>query len=224
MNILLIEDERPLCEVLGALFMRENYRVDVAYDGESGQDHAVSGIYDLIILDIMLPRKNGLDVLKALRAKQVHTPVLLLTAKAEVQDKIAGLDHGADDYITKPFDTGELLARVRAMTRRKGELLGEEIARLDTLLNTRTLTLSCRGKAVKLGAKELNILEMMLKNWKQVIPKERLIERVWGYDADVEYNAIEVYISFLRKKLLAVQSGIQIKAVRGLGYVLEEKE
>lgn len=224
MNILLIEDERSLSDVLMALFRREHYHVDAAYDGESGQDFAISGIYDLIILDIMLPKKDGLAVLKTLRSRQLHTPVLLLTAKSEVHDKIAGLDHGADDYITKPFDTGELLARIRAMTRRQGELLGEEIMRQDTVLNTRTLSLSSHGKSVKLGAKELYILELLMKNWKQVIPKERLAERVWGFESDVEYNAVEVYISFLRKKLAAVHSGMQIKAIRGIGYVLEEKE
>lgn len=222
MKLLLIEDERSLSDVLVALLRRESYQVDVAYDGEAGQDYALTGIYDVIILDIMLPKRNGIDVLRTLRGQKVKTPVLLLTAKSEVQDKITGLDHGADDYITKPFDTGELFARIRALTRRKGDVLGEEIVRGDTTLNTRTFELSHGSKSVKLGAKEMSILEMLMVNWKQILPRERLIEKVWGYDSDVEYNAVEVYISFLRKKLQAIHSDMQIRVVRGVGYVLEE--
>lgn len=221
MNILIVEDEKQLSEVLEALLKQNNYAVDAVYDGVSGEEYAETGIYDLIILDIMLPGKNGLDVLKSLRRKHISVPVLLLTAKAEVEDKIAGLDLGADDYLTKPFATGELLARIRAMTRRKGEYTGDEYAFSKTKLKKNTYELTCTGNAVKLGMKEYQIMEMLMQNSGQIIPKELLTEKIWGYESGAEYNAIEVYISFLRKKLGAIGSDIAIKAVRGVGYSLE---
>lgn len=224
MNILLVEDERSLSDVLVALLKRQNYTVDAVYDGEAGEDCAATGIYDVMILDIMLPKKNGLEVLRDLRAQGISTPVLLLTAKAEVHEKIAGLDHGADDYLTKPFNTGELLARIRAMTRRKGEFTGDELTFRNMLLNKRTRELSVLGNAVKLGAKEYQIMEVLMAGGQQVIEKERLMEKVWGYDAEAEYNAIEVYISFLRKKMTAIAADVQIRAVRGVGYQLEASE
>jgi DNA-binding response OmpR family regulator len=222
MNILLIEDEKPLSEALSELLKQKQYSVDAVYDGIAGEDYALSGIYDAIILDIMLPGKNGLEVLRALRRHGCHTPVLLLTAKSEVGDKISGLDCGADDYLTKPFASGELLARIRAMTRRKGEFTGDEIVCGDTVLNKSTHAL-CHNGSVRLSLKEYQIMEMLMQNARQIIPKERMIEKIWGYDAEAEYNAVEVYVSFLRKKLAAIDSHLQIKAVRGVGYVLEDK-
>lgn len=223
MKVLIIEDEKQLSDVLVALLKQYQYAVDVAYDGVDGEEQALSGIYDVVLLDIMLPKKNGLDVLRTLRQEQLSTPILLLTAKADVRDKIAGLDLGADDYLTKPFSTGELTARIRALTRRKGEFTGDELALGDTVLNRNTYEVSCQGEGVKLSGKEFQILEMLLQNSGQILPKERMIEKIWGFDSNAEYNNIEVYISFIRKKLSAIRSGVQIKAVRGVGYTLEEK-
>lgn len=222
MNILIVEDERALCTALTELLTQQGFQVDAVYNGQSGEEYALSGIYDVILLDIMLPQKNGLDVLRALRQSKLSTPILLLTAKSDVRDKIEGLDVGADDYLTKPFSTGELLARVRALTRRKGDYLGEELALGDTMLHKNTRRLSCRGSDVKLGGKEYALMEFLMQNSRQVVPRERLIEKAWGFDYDAEYNTVEVYISFIRKKLAAIQADIQIKSIRGVGYALEE--
>lgn len=224
MNILIIEDERQLSDILVTLLKQKEYSVDAMYDGVSGEEYALSGIYDVIVLDIMLPKKNGLDVLRAIRRAEISTPVLLLTAKSEVEDRIAGLDHGADDYLTKPFSTGELLARIRALTRRQGAYIGDELRYGDTTLSKDTHEISCHGSTVKLGMKEYQILELLMQNNGQIIPKERFIAKIWGYDSDAEYNAIEVYVSFIRKKLAAIGTGMQIKAVRGVGYSLEDAE
>jgi DNA-binding response OmpR family regulator len=224
MRILVIEDEKALSEALSALLKQEKCEVDAVYDGLSGEDYAMCGIYDLILLDVMLPGKNGVDVLRSIRERGNSTPVLLLTAKSEVEDKIKGLDTGADDYLTKPFVSGELMARIRAITRRKGEYVGDELSVMGTTLNKNTYELICDGNSIKLAAKEYQIMEILMTNSRQIIPKERLIEKVWGFDSEAEYNAIEVYISFVRKKLAAIGSAIQIKAVRGVGYSLEEAD
>ena len=218
MNVLIIEDERPLSRVLVDLLRQQSFGADACFDGISGEEYALSGIYDVIILDIQLPGKNGLDVLRAIRRAGVSTPVLLLTARSEVEDKIAGLDSGADDYLTKPFSSGELIARIRAMTRRKGEFTGDELAIAQTRLSKVTHELLCGSNRIKLGQKEYGIMEFLMQNERQIIPKERFIEKIWGYDSEAEYNAIEVYISFLRKKLAAISSDLQIKAYRGIGY------
>ena len=204
MKVLLIDDERQLCDALAAILRKNGMESDAAYDGESGLDAALTGVYDLIVLDVMLPRKNGLEVLRALRAERVSTPVLMLSAKSEIPDKISGLDLGADDYLTKPFDAGELLARVRALTRRKGEPVGEELTFGDLSLCAQTHEVTCNGRSILLGRKEYLILEML-----------------WGFDSDAEYNAIEVYLSFLRKKLAALSSRVAVRSVRGTGYRLE---
>jgi DNA-binding response OmpR family regulator len=224
MKILVVEDEKELSEVLITLLRQNKYDADAAYDGPSGEDAALCGIYDLIVLDIMLPGKNGVDILRSLRKQGLATPVLLLTARSEVNDKITGLDAGADDYLTKPFASGELLARIRALTRRKGEYLGDALTYKDTLLDKNTHVLSHGGSRVNLPLKEYQILEMLMSNSRQIIPKERFVEKIWGYDSDAEYNAIEVYVSFIRKKLTAIGSPMQIKAVRGVGYTLEEPQ
>lgn len=224
MQILIIEDEVSLADAITAILKKEQYFVDAVYDGKDGLDYALSGIYDLILLDIMLPKMNGLDVLKALRENGISTPVMLLTARTEVNDKIKGLDCGADDYLTKPFNKGELLARVRALTRRKGEIPSNELKFGDITLNQSTYELSCGNASLKLGAKEFRIMQMLMFSQKSIISKDEFIEKIWGYDSEAEYNSIEVYISFLRKKLGAIRSGIQIKASRGVGYYLEENK
>ena len=224
MRILIIEDERQLSDVLAVLLKQNLHEVDAAYNGLSGEDCAMSGMYDAIILDIMLPGKNGIEVLRSLRQQGNATPVLLLTAKSEVEDKIKGLDIGADDYLTKPFVSGELLARLRAITRRGNEFLGDELRVGNTVLDKNTHVLSGGYGAVKLSVKEYLIMDIMLANNRQIIPRERFVEKIWGFDSEAEYNNIEVYISFVRKKLTAIGSDLQIKAVRNVGYSLEVPE
>jgi DNA-binding response OmpR family regulator len=222
MRVLIVEDEVALAEALVQILGKNKYIADACYDGESGLDNALTDIYDVIILDIMLPKMNGLDVLKEIRLNKVSTPVILLTAKDEVADKVKGLDYGADDYLTKPFATEELLARIRTIIRRKENLVCENnLSFEDISLNLSTYELSCGGNSVKLGLKEYAIMELFLKNQNRVISKENLIEKVWGYESDAEYNNVEVYISFLRKKLTHIHSSVSIKTVRGVGYRLE---
>ncbi|MDR3238492.1 MAG: response regulator transcription factor [Clostridiales bacterium] len=224
MKILIVEDERQLSDALAALLKQNLHEIDAVYDGQSGEDYALSGIYDAMILDIMLPGKNGIEVLRSLRGQGNSTPVLLLTAKSEVNDKIKGLDTGADDYLTKPFATGELLARLRAITRRGSEFVGDALQLGNTELDKNTHELSGKTGSVKLASKEYQIMEMLMQNSRQIIPKERFIEKIWGFDSEAEYNIIEVYISFVRKKLTAIGSDLQIKAVRNTGYSLEAPE
>jgi DNA-binding response OmpR family regulator len=222
MRLLIVEDEVALAEALVQILNKNKYMADACYDGESGLDNALTDIYDAIILDIMLPKMNGLEVLKQIRLNKISTPVILLTAKDEVADKVKGLDYGADDYLTKPFATEELLARIRTIIRRKENLVCESnLSFEDISLNLSTYELSCKGNSVKLGLKEYAIMELFLKNQSRVISKENLIEKVWGYESDAEYNNVEVYISFLRKKLNHIHSSVSIKTVRGVGYRLE---
>ena len=222
MRILVVEDEMQLADALSEILRRNMYTVDTAYDGISGLDNALTGVYDCVILDIMMPGMNGIEVLRHLRREHISTPVLLLTAKSEIEDKINGLDCGADDYLTKPFVTGELLARVRALTRRKGEIVDENCLDYNGLeLNKNTCSVMWKGNDVKLSRKEYQIMELLISNPHQILPKERIIEKIWGYESDVEYNNIEVYISFLRKKLTVISAPVQIKTARGIGYSLE---
>lgn len=222
MKLLIVEDEEQLADALTEILKRDKYSVDTCYDGIDGLDNALTGVYDCIILDIMLPGMSGIEVLRNLRKEKINTPVLLLTARSEIEDKINGLDTGADDYLTKPFVTGELLARIRALTRRKGEIIDEN--RMDyngLLLNKNTSSIMWLDNDVKLSLKEYQIMELLISNPKQILPKERIIEKIWGYESDVEYNNIEVYISFLRKKLSVISAPVQIKTARGIGYFLE---
>lgn len=222
MKLLVVEDEIQLADALSEILRRNKYSVDTVYNGIDGLDNAVTGVYDCIILDIMLPGMNGLDVLGNIRKEKISTPVLLLTARCEIDDKINGLDCGADDYLTKPFVTEELLARIRALTRRKGEVIDDD--RLDyggLELIKSTLSIKCSENDVKLSLKEYQIMELLISNPRQILPKERIIEKIWGYESDVEYNNIEVYISFLRKKLVIISAPVQIKTARGIGYYLE---
>lgn len=222
MRILLVEDELHLAEALVQILKKNHYSVDAVHDGESGLDNALSNIYDLIILDIMLPKMDGISVLQNIRKEGLTTPVILLTAKGEVSDKVTGLDSGADDYLAKPFATEELLARIRAMTRRKGEIIVDSALKYgDIELNTSNLKLSKDNKEVKLTLKESELFEFLLLRKGLVSSKELIIEKLWGFDAEVEHNHVEVYISFLRKKLTFLESAVSIQTVRGIGYVLE---
>lgn len=224
MKILLVDDERQLTLALSAILKQQKYSVDCAYDGEEGLDLALSGIYDLIILDIMMPKIDGISVLKEIRRNKLDVPVLMLTAKSEISDKITGLNFGADDYLTKPFNTEELLARVRALLRRKEKFTGDVLSFGDIRLDRDTFELSCEDKKITLGKKEFQILEMLLLNAGKSIDKEKFIEKIWGYDTEAEYNTIEVYISFLRRKLTAVGSRIEVKSIRGIGYTLGDNK
>ncbi|MFZ5754669.1 MAG: response regulator transcription factor [Bacillota bacterium] len=223
MRILLIEDEERLAEALAYLLKKNKYGVDTASDGEIGQAKAETGIYNLIILDRMLPGKDGIAILKELRAKGMKTPVLLLTAKDSIEDRVEGLDAGADDYLIKPFATEELLARVRALSRRQTELLRDEKIRLSSLtLDTLRSEVTIGAETIKLTNKEAQLLELFLRNYGQVITKEQIFDRVWGLDTDVEINNLETYIHFLRKKLNSPQCPVRIETVRGIGYCLKE--
>lgn len=221
MKVLIVEDEVRLAEALEQILIKNKYSVDVAYDGSTGLDNALSGIYDIIILDIMLPKMNGLEILKNIRENKLSTPIILLTAKDEISDKVKGLDYGADDYLTKPFSTEELLARLRALGRRRGEVLSDDTLTFEDIsLNLSTYELSCREKSLKLGLKEFQILEILISNGNRVISKEDLLEKIWGFESDAEYNNVEVYISFIRKKLMHIGSCVSIKTLRGVGYNL----
>lgn len=224
MRILLVEDAVHLAEALAQILKNHNYTVDIAYDGVSGLDNALSGIYDLILLDIMLPEMDGISVLKNLRDEGLSTPVILLTAKGEISDKVIGLDYGADDYLAKPFATEELLARMRAALRRRGEVLPDtNLIFGDIELNTSTLKLSSGSKEIKLILKESQLLELLILRKTSITSKELVIEKLWGFDSDAEHNNVEVYISFLRKKLASLNSKVIISTLRGVGYLLEVK-
>lgn len=223
MQVLIVEDEKRLAEALGHILEEQKYMVDIAYDGEDGYDYAVSGIYDVIILDVMLPKKNGYEVAAQLRKEKIATPIIMLTAKDQIADKVKGLDAGADDYMTKPFASEELLARVRALTRRQGEVVIDELKFSDVTLNLSTCDLCCGNKSVHLNFKEFEIMKILMQNSGIVTTKEDLIVKVWGYDSDAVDNNVEVYISFLRKKLDFISGGIEIISLRKIGYRLEVK-
>lgn len=223
MRILIVEDEKRLADALGEILKEAKYTVDISYDGESGYDNAASGIYDGIVLDIMLPKKNGLDIVRDLRkVDRIATPVLLLTARDSIDDRVKGLDSGADDYLTKPFAPQELLARIRAMTRRQGEVVLDELGFGDLTLNLSTHSLHCGEKEVRLGLKEFDIIRMLLASPKTILPKEELLIKLWGTESDAEDNNVEVYISFLRKKLFYLGSKVEITTARRVGYYLTD--
>ena len=218
MRVLLVEDERRLSDAVAQLLKKANYTVDTVYNGEDGLDYSLSGVYDVILLDIMLPKMNGMDVLKNLREKDSKTAVILLTARGEVSDKIRGLDIGADDYLQKPFDTNELIARIKAVTRRKGEITSNNLSYGDITLEISLLKLSTEKGEVTLTQKEFELLEYFLYNSTMILKKDRIIEKIWGFDSEAMDNHVEVYISFLRKKLAYVKSKVAIQTVRGVGY------
>ena len=224
MRILIVEDEVRLASTLQDLMELNGWTADVCHDGESGLDNALSGIYDVVILDVMLPRMDGFTLLRQLRAAGNATPVLMLTARSEVADRVAGLDCGADYYLTKPFEPKELTACVRALSRRSPELKKiDEVRFGDLLLSKDTFTLSCGSHSVHLSRKEFDLCELLMRNHAQIITKETIILKLWGYESDAEDNNAEVYISFLRRKLTHLKSRVKIRTVRLVGYFLEEE-
>lgn len=221
MRLLLAEDEKELSRALTTILERSNYSVDAVYDGEEALEYLNSNNYDGLILDIMMPRIDGLTVLKKLREKRNLIPVLLLTAKSEIDDKVEGLDAGANDYLTKPFAAKELLARIRAMTREHTSAVNASLHTGNLTLDLASYTLSSPTGNFRLTNKEFQMLEMLMANPGQLIPSERFLERIWGYDSEAETNVVWVYISYLRKKLTALHANVQLKAARNAGYFLE---
>lgn len=222
MRILLAEDERSLSRAVIALLEKNNYSADAVYDGQEALEYLEAGNYDALILDLMMPKMDGLTVLRTLREQGNPIPVLILTAKSEVDDKVLGLDTGANDYLTKPFSTQELMARIRAMTR--SQTGGQVTSRLtfgNITLDQATFELSSPAGSFRLANKEFQMMEMLMRNPRQIIPTERFLERIWGYNSEVELSVVWVYISYLRKKLSALRSNIQIKVTRNAGYSLE---
>lgn len=222
MRILVADDEPEMTMVLEALLRRENYSVDVVHNGQDALDYGLADNYDCLVLDIMMPQKDGIQVLRALRDQNVSTPVLLLTAKSQVEDRIAGLDCGADDYLAKPFHNGEFLARVRALTRRGRVFTPSVLAAGNVLLDCSNFELQCGGSAIRLGSKEFQMLELLMRQQGRVISAEQFMERVWGYDSEAEISVVWAYISYLRRKLEAVGADVRIATRRGFGYLLEE--
>lgn len=225
MRLLLAEDEKELSNALVAVLKHNNYSVDAVYNGLDAYDYIIGAEYDGVILDIMMPGIDGVTVLKRIREKGIQTPVLLLTAKSQVEDRITGLDSGADDYLTKPFAMGELLARIRAMTRRKTEYSPNSLTVGDLTLDRERFVISTpHGGEQRLGNKEFQVLEMLMINRNILISTEKLMEKIWGFDSEADISVVWVYISYIRKKLAAVGSDVEIKASRGIGYTLEVKE
>ncbi len=222
MRLLLAEDERSLSRAVTVLLRKNHYEVDPVYDGEEALAYLCSGNYDGAILDIMMPKRDGIDVLRQLRRQGNRLPVLLLTAKAEIEDKVEGLDSGANDYLTKPFASQELLARVRAMTREQTEQGTSRLQVGNITLDRATFLLSSPTGSLRLTNKEFQVLELLMCNHRQVISAQRFLEKIWGYDSEAEINVVWVYLSYLRKKLAALHGNLQIKARRGVGYCLEE--
>lgn len=221
MRVLIVEDEVRLAEALGQIMAEQRYLSDVVYTGTDGLEYGLSGQYDVIVLDVMLPGMDGLEVSRRLREAKIPTPILMLTARDDIPDRVAGLDHGADDYMTKPFASEELLARIRALTRRQGTVTTEVITFSDLTLNLSTRCLQCGEQEVRLGFKEFEVLRLLIAYPKMVVPKEDIILHVWGADSDAEDNNVEVYVSFLRKKMAFLGSNVSIRTVRKVGYYLE---
>lgn len=221
MRLLLAEDEEDLSKALVAVLKYNNYSVDAVYDGEEALSYIEAGNYDGVILDIMMPKLDGISVLKKVRANGNSIPILLLTAKAEIDDKVEGLDSGADDYLTKPFSMKELLARIRVMTRRQSDTTDSILRYGNISLNRATYILSCGEKEIRLSNKEYQMLEMLLANPGQVISTEQFMEKIWGFDSDTELNVVWGNISYIRKKLASIGASVSIKAIRGLGYSVE---
>jgi len=221
MRILLVEDERSLSKAICALLEKNNYSVDAVYDGEDALNYVEAGNYDGVIMDVMMPKMDGITALRLMRERGVTTPVLILSAKSEVDDKVLGLDSGANDYLTKPFSVKELLARIRVMTRSDGGQTDSTLRFGDVTLDTATHQLSGKDGSFNLANKEFQVLELLMRNPSHLIPTERFIERIWGYDSDAELNVVWVYVSYLRKKLAGIGSTVVITAHRNSGYSLE---
>ena len=223
MRLLIAEDDADIARALTALFEHNNYTVDAVSNGNDAYDYCLSGNYDGVIMDIMMPGMDGLEVLRRLRADAVNTPVLLLTAKSDIEDRVDGLDAGADDYLPKPFAAAELLARVRAMLRRKDSWQSEVLEFEDLRLDLSTFELSFKDAAIRLVSREFQMLQLLMQSPGAVISKEQFMEKIWGWDSEVEVSVVWVYISNLRKKFEKLNAPVHIRAVRGVGYCLEKK-
>lgn len=222
MNILIIEDEYSLADAIAETLKNEKFNVDIETNGEDGENEALTENYDLILLDVMLPKKNGFDILKTLGQAKIKTPVIMLTAKSEIEDKLNGLEHGADDYITKPFSMRELMARIKAVLKRTNNIENTECLQYgDIVLDIKNAKLKSHNNEIQISGKELELLEQLLINKNQISSRESLAQRIWGYESDTEYNNVEVYITFVRRKLKLIESKVYIKAIRGVGYKLE---
>ncbi len=221
MRILIVEDEVRLADTLRRLLHRSGYSADVCHDGAEGLDNALSGIYDLLVLDVMLPKMDGLTLLRTLRAQGSTVPVLMLTARSELQDRVTGLDSGADYYLTKPFEAEELLACIRSLLRRGESTTADALRWEDLTLEQGTFQLLCGERSVRLSRKEYDLMALLLQNGQQVVSKEQILLKIWGYDSAAEENSVEVYISFLRRKLSHLHSRVRIKTLRMVGYCLE---
>ncbi|MGN1358730.1 MAG: response regulator transcription factor [Bacilli bacterium] len=224
MRILIVEDEFNLADVISDRLKKENYTTDISTDGLSGLDNAMTNIYDLIILDVMLPKMNGFDILKELKEKNITSKIIMLTAKSQIEDKLNGFDYGADDYITKPFHLEELVARINVQLRKNTQNITQEYLTFEDLrLSTKNNQLSCltTNEMIEISCKEYMILEYLMINQKQIVSKENLYDKIWGYDNTIESNNLEAYLSFIRKKIKIIGSKVKIKPIRGLGYKLE---
>ena len=223
MKILIIEDEYSLADAIAEILKKENFDTTIITDGIEGEDEALTNIYDLILLDVMLPRKDGFEILKTLKQEKIEAPIIMLTAKAEIYDKLNGLENGADDYITKPFHMRELVARIKVVLKRKVNIEDANILEYkDLKLDLRTGKMISNSNEMEINGKELDLLEILLLNKNQITDREQLANKIWGYNNEAEYNNVEVYVSFLRKKLKLIKSNVKIKAVRGIGYKLED--
>ena len=224
MKILIIEDEYSLADAIAETLRKENFTTKIVTNGEDGEDEALTGIYDLILLDVMLPRKDGFEILRNLKNEKITTPIIMITAKSEMTDKLKGLENGVDDYITKPFHMRELMARIKIVLKRNSNIEDDNVLEYSDLkLDLNTGKMISNGSEISINGKELELLEILLLNKNQIVNKEVLINKIWGYDINSEYNYVEVYASFLRKKLKLLKSKVKIKAVRGMGYKLEEE-
>ncbi len=224
MKILIIEDEYSLADAIATTLQREKFGVNIITNGEDGEYEALTNIYDLILLDVMLPKKDGFEILNSLRKEKINTPVIMLTAKSEISDKLNGLENGADDYITKPFHMRELVARVKVILKRKTNIEDTNILEYSDLkLDLATCKMKVNDNEIPINGKELDLLEILLVNKNQIIDREMLANKIWGITSEAEYNNVEVYVSFFRKKLKLLKSKVKIKAVRGIGYKLEEE-
>ncbi len=225
MKILIIEDEYSLADAIVETLHKENYTTKIITDGEIGEEEALTGIYDLILLDVMLPKKDGFEILRSLKNEKITTPIIMITAKSEMPDKLKGLENGVEDYITKPFHMRELIARIKIVLKRNANIYNDNILEYSDLkLDLNTGKMMAQGSEISINGKELELLETLLLNKNQIVNKEVLINKIWGYDINAEYNYVEVYVSFLRKKLNLLKSKVRIKAVRGIGYKLEEQD
>ena len=224
MKILIIEDEYSLADAIAETLQKENYTTKIVTNGEEGEDEALTGIYDLILLDVMLPKKDGFEILRDLKNEKINTPIIMITAKSEIGDKLQGLENGVEDYITKPFHMRELIARIKIVLKRNSNIEDNNVLEFSDLkLDLSTGKMSSNDNEISINGKELELLEILLLNKNQIVTKEMIINKIWGYENNAEYNYVEVYASFLRKKLKLLKSKVKIKAIRGTGYKMEEE-